>query len=105
MSRKSSGSDASGSSPAKLQIFPVLSATIIRRLPGSSAMQTGLWNFSRGKTLLSRYGGGGSGEPTTREVVHGTRFVSPNGFSTGAGSAPETSAPDASHAPGPSITQ
>src|SRR5690348_17447214 len=37
-------------------------------------------NLSFGKTRFATYGRGGSGEPTSREVVHGTRFSIPKGF-------------------------
>src|SRR5436305_1226380 len=35
---------------------------------------------SLGKATAERYGAGGSGEPLTRDVVHGTRLSMPTGF-------------------------
>src|SRR3954451_1868891 len=89
MSRKSSALSVSGLSMEKTWIFPGPSATIIRLVSGSWAMQTGLWNLSRSKPRLSRYGRGGSGEPTIFELVQGTRFESPKGFSGALRSSPK----------------
>src|SRR5260370_10965833 len=38
---------------------------------------------SFGNATSLRYGAGGSGEPLTREVVHGTRLSMPTGFLSG----------------------
>src|SRR5437899_2377845 len=37
-------------------------------------MSKGWWNFRFGKARTTLKGGGGSGEPTTREVVQGVRW-------------------------------
>src|SRR4051794_36394851 len=43
-------------------------------------MQTGSLNTNLSNARISRYFGGGSGEPTTRDVVHFSRLSIPNGF-------------------------
>src|SRR3954462_3657244 len=47
---------------------------------GSCARQTGSLNTNLSNARISRYFGGGSGEPTTRDVVHFSRLAIPNGF-------------------------
>src|SRR3954452_24121395 len=47
---------------------------------GSCAIQTGSLNTNLSNARISRYFGGGSGEPTTRDVVHFSRLSIPNGF-------------------------
>src|SRR5262245_27937101 len=44
-----------------------------RSLPGQRASSRGFSNFSCGNARTTLNGGGGSGEPTTRDVVQGTR--------------------------------
>src|SRR4051812_36479274 len=51
---------------------------------GSCAIQTGSLNTNLSKARISLYFGGGSGEPTTRDVVHFSRLSIPNGFSLSA---------------------
>src|SRR5947207_1795874 len=43
-------------------------------------MSSGSSNFRAGKATSVRYGGGGSGEPLTLDVVHGTRLAMPTGL-------------------------
>ena len=50
-----------------------------RRLPGSCIMKIGQDSFSFGNARSATYGVGGSGEPTTREVVSAIRFSMPYG--------------------------
>src|ERR1700720_3048412 len=45
-----------------------------RSLPGGWAMSKGCSNFSFGNARTTLKGGGGSGEPTNREVVHCVRM-------------------------------
>src|SRR6185295_2019496 len=51
---------------------------------GSCAIQTGSLKTNLSNARISRYFGGGSGAPTTREVVHFSRLSIPNGFSLSA---------------------
>src|SRR5579862_3936131 len=44
---------------------------------GSWAMKTGSLNETRGNARVNLYFGGGSGEPTSRDVVNGTRLSIP----------------------------
>src|SRR5690349_16093191 len=52
---------------------PSCSPTNRRSLLGQLAMSSGWLIFTFGKTRTALNGGGGSGEPTTFDVVHGTR--------------------------------
>ena len=52
---------------------PACSPTKSRSLPGERAMSRGCSNFRFGNARTTLKGGGGSGEPTTREVVQGVR--------------------------------
>src|SRR5438270_10264973 len=52
---------------------PACSPTKSRSLPAQRARSKGCSNFSRGKARTTLKGGGGSGEPMTREVVQGIR--------------------------------
>src|SRR5271166_1161468 len=52
---------------------PVCSPTKSRSLPGGRAMSKGCSNFRLGNARTTLKGGGGSGEPMTREVVQGIR--------------------------------
>ena len=88
MSRKSSGLSASGLSMEKAWIFPVPSATIIRLVSGSWAMQTGLWNLSRSKTRLSRYGRGRLGRADDLRGRPGDALREPEGPGRRDGSSP-----------------
>src|SRR5262245_57910666 len=54
---------------------PACSPTKSRSLPGHRARSKGCSNFRFGKARTTLKGGGGSGEPTTREVVQGVRAV------------------------------
>src|SRR5215218_8312021 len=61
------------------QILPQRPATNRRFVPGAYVMSSGSSNFGNfGNASSVVYGGGGSGDPTTFDVVHGTRFSSPN---------------------------
>src|SRR5579872_6511704 len=64
----------------KVKILPWRSATARRLRPGTGARSRGSANFNLGKATAARNGAGGSGEPLTREVVHGTRFSMPTGW-------------------------
>src|SRR6516165_9704377 len=44
-----------------------------RSLPGAATRHVGLSSLMLGNALTVLYGGGGSGEPTIFEAVHGTR--------------------------------
>src|SRR5229473_6378336 len=46
---------------------------------GSAVMKIGCCHVRFVKVFSTVYGNGGSGEPMTREVVHGIRLPSPNG--------------------------
>src|SRR5205085_8467869 len=52
---------------------PACSPTKSRSLPGARASSSGCKNFRFGNARTTLNGAGGSGEPTTREVVQGTR--------------------------------
>src|SRR5438270_10206857 len=52
---------------------PACSPTKSRSLPAQRARSRGCSNFRFGKARTTLKGGGGSGEPTTREVVQGVR--------------------------------
>src|SRR4051812_20069337 len=56
-----------------------------RSLPGQRARSKGCSNFSFGNARTTLKGGGGSGEPTTREVVQGARGDFAVGASPGLG--------------------
>src|SRR5262249_43015998 len=47
--------------------------------PGALVMSSGSSNFSFGKASSVLYGLGGSGEPWTRDVIHGTRWAGEEG--------------------------
>src|ERR1041385_798648 len=65
-------------------IFPQLPATNRRLVPGAYVKSSGSSNFgSFGNATSVLYGGGGSGEPMTFDVVHGTRFSRPYFARTG----------------------
>src|SRR5580704_9917098 len=53
--------------------MPTCSPTKSRSLPGQRAISKGFLNLRFGNARTTLKGGGGSGEPTTREVVQGTR--------------------------------
>src|SRR5262245_62389385 len=53
--------------------MPACSPTKRRSLPGQRVTSRGFLNFRLGKARTTLKGRGGSGEPTTREVVHGVR--------------------------------
>src|ERR1700730_9978147 len=52
---------------------PACSPTKSRSLPGLRAMSKGFLNFRFGNARTTLKGGGGSGEPTTRDVTQGVR--------------------------------
>src|SRR5436309_2869578 len=72
---------------------PACSPTKKRSLPGQRARSKGCSNFSFGNARTTLKGGGGSGEPTTRDVVHGFRanFAGSDAFGLGESAAEETS--------------
>ena len=51
-------------------ILPASSAMRSLSVPGTAAISTGLTNVKFSKAHTVRYGDGGSGEPTIRDVVH-----------------------------------
>src|SRR5213595_129097 len=66
------------------QILPQRPATNRRLVPGAYVRSSGSSNFgSFGNAGSVRYHGGGSGEPITFDVVHGTRFSKPNALRSG----------------------
>src|SRR5947207_3429919 len=61
--------------------LPQRPATKRRFVPGANVRSSGSSNFgSFGNASSVVYGGGGSGEPLTLELVHGTRRSRPNGL-------------------------
>src|SRR5687768_16216820 len=54
-------------------------------LLGIASSSSGSKNVSLGYAFTTVYGSGGSGEPTTFEVVHNSRFWRLNGFTSSAG--------------------
>src|SRR2546430_2329526 len=68
----------------KDQILPQRPATKRRFVPGAYVKSSGSSNLgSFGNAGSVVYGGGGSGEPITRDVVHGTRLSRPESLRTG----------------------
>src|SRR4051794_21685491 len=55
-------------------MLPRTSPTNNRSLPGQRVIRSGCLNCALGNTRTDLYFGGGSGEPTTFDVVHGFRF-------------------------------
>src|SRR5438270_6201262 len=67
----------------KEKILPQRSATNRRLVPGAKVRSSGSSNLgSFGNAGSVVYGGGGSGEPITRDVVHGTRLSMPYSLRT-----------------------
>src|SRR5438874_699760 len=65
------------------QILPQRPATKRRLVPGAYVRSRGSSNLgSFGNAGSVVYGGGGSGEPITRDVVHGTRLSMPYSLRT-----------------------
>src|ERR1700730_6128120 len=64
---------------------PACSPTKSRSLPGLRAMSKGFLNFRFGNARTTLKGGGGSGEPTTRDVTQGVRtdFAGPASLDRG----------------------
>src|SRR5438874_13733612 len=58
--------------------MPSCSPTNSRSIPGVRAMSKGCLNFRFGNARTTLNGGGGSGEPTTRDVVHAFRADFPS---------------------------
>src|SRR2546430_16278092 len=63
-----------------------------RLLPGQRASSRGRSNFRFGKARTTLKGGGGSGEPTTREVVQGVRTGLAGSATAGPGLVPSPAA-------------
>src|SRR5262249_38511142 len=80
---------------------PACSPTKSRSLPGQRARSKGCSNFSLGNARTTLKGGGGSGEPTTREVVQGVRTDFAGWDSLGLGG---SAAEQASHPTNPATT-
>ena len=73
---------------------PACSPTKSRSLPGERAMSKGCSNFRFGNARTTLKGGGGSGEPMTRDVVQGARVSFAGSGSLGlGGSAADWGAP------------